>query len=1189
MDQAKTLGMDSLAITDHGNLHGAIDFFRSAVSKGVKPIIGCEMYVAPGDCHDRSPQAKTPYHLTVLAKNAQGYSNLVKLVTAANLEGFYYKPRVDRILLEQYHEGLIVLSGCPSGEVPGLIASEQMEMAEEAALWYRELFGDSYYFELMRHGGVEHLPTINDGLVRLHNDLGIPIVATNDLHYVLKEDSQSQDILVCIHTNTNIQDTRRLRMTEDSYYLKSAAEMEELFADIPEAISNTKVIADMCNIELDFDTLHLPRYDQSGGIIAEEHLGLLCREGLRNRIPNSGREEERRLAQEMEVIGKTQFANYFLVVWDITRFARESGILFTVRGSAAGSLVLYCLGVTDINPLSHKIVFERFLNVGRKQLPDIDMDFQDDRRDEVFSYVVSKYGRDRVAQIITFGTLGARASIRDVGRALAMPYSEVDSIARMVPLGPNVTLESALNDSLELASSYRSDTNVKRLLDIARNLEGAIRHSSTHAAGLVISDEPLDNYVPLQMPSKGGSGSITTTQYAMGAVEALGLLKMDILGLSNLTILAKALERISNSSEAEIKLPDIPLDDARTFEMLSNGETVGVFQLEGTGMTRYIQGLKPSSLSDLAAMIALYRPGPMEHISRFIDAKNGKIEVTYPHHALQDILEETYGVIVYQDQVLLIAQAFAGYSLNEADNVRKAMGKKIPSIMSQEREKFISGAVKQGHLESLASEVFALIEPFAGYAFAKAHSVSYGLVSYWTAYLKANHTVDYIVALLNVYTNNADKLVSAISESRRLGIPVNPPNINKSEADFSVEMGEDGMPSIRFGLAAIKNVSAGAVESMVETRKKQGGFSSIEHMCETGDMEALNSKSLESLIKVGAFDDFGSRKGQLEVVDKVLALADSESRIRESNQASLFDGLSEAESVPLAQINVPEIEMPVGERSEWEKDLLGVSFSGIGCTISLDKINEPGVTTSIDQIRPELAGNKIEIVGRVNSESKRLTRDNRPYSVVRLLLDGGEIDVFVWENRQLVTEDLWEAGALVRVFGEIRARDDMVSVSCIKARAYVAPNENGVPKDDVEGIESKKTTDASNKPPAITNGGSNDLSVPQTVMEIKNEVVTETVKFDHVDEKQLRQLTVRIRESGEVKADSQLLDDVRRLMLEFRGEEEVKLEVAIEGRIVILEWPLLGVNICDELSEGLERLLGMEGQVIIRNTAEISS
>jgi DNA polymerase-3 subunit alpha len=1178
--RAKELGMDSLAITDHGVLYGAIDFYRAANSAGVKPIIGCEMYVAPGSRHDKSPRDQHPYHMTVLAKDTRGYGNLLKLVTAAHLEGFYYKPRVDRELLQKYHQGLIVLSGCPSGEVPRLISQGRVDEARDAAMWYLELFGD-YYLELMEHGDVDELPAINKGLTALHRDLGIPVVATNDSHYIHQQDARLQDILICIQTNTNVQDEGRLRMAEDSYYLKSPEEMAALYPELPEAISNTQAIADMCNLELDFSQLHLPKYKVPDGVAADDYLARISREGLHRRIQHVGPKEEERLAYELEVIRQTRYADYFLVVWDIARFVRQNDIYFTVRGSAAGSLVLYCLGVTDVNPLHYKIVFERFLNVERKEMPDIDMDFQDDRRDEVLNYIVSKYGRDHVAQIITFGTLGARAAIRDVGRALAMPYAEVDRIARMIPARPHILLSQAIKENPELEEVYGADEGVRHLVDTARSLEGITRHSSTHAAGVVISEDPLDDHVPLQRPGRADSQSISTTQYPMEPIAALGLLKMDFLGLVNLTILSKARDLIARTRGRQIALRDIPLDDDATFEMLSRGDTVGVFQLEGVGMTRHIKELKPSSLVDVAAMIALYRPGPMEHITTFIEAKYGRTAARYPHTSLREILKETYGVIVYQDQVFHIAQAFAGYSLGEADVLRKAMGKKIPEIMAQERGRFIQGALDQGHRPELAEEVFALIEPFAGYGFPKAHAISYGLISYWTAYLKVNYPEEYMGCLLNAYAGNTDKLAGSVAECRRLKIPVLPPDVNRSGVEFTVEPQDDGTTALRFGLAVVKNVGAAAVRPIVEAREKEGPFSSIEHMCRLADMSALNRKALESLVKGGALDSFGQRGGLLESVGRIISLAQSEANLRKSDQASMFDLFGESVPTPLAHIAIPEIETPASEQMAWEIELLGVELTGDNPLRDLAEQVDPDTIISQDQITPDMAGKKIVIVGQVSAASHRHTREQKPFTIASLKLMEGAIDVLIWENRLAVTEGLWEAGTMVTVVGSVRVRDDRVSVTCLGASQYHVQQDDGDDGDSAGPEPVPTTTQA-----ATTDEAARTRPPPEAPLEQNGPGQDpRKTKPDTPVQAGPRRLMLRIRETDRPQDDQRLLEEVSRLLLENRGDDEVGLEVVCDGSIVTLEWPLLRVDIRPALELDLRQLLGSAGHVSIEERA----
>ena len=1179
VQRAKELGMDSLAITDHGVLYGALDFYRAAHEAGIRPIIGCEMYVAPGSRHGKTPRDQTPYHMTVLAKDITGYGNLVKLVTAAHLEGFYYKPRVDRELLQQHHQGLIVLSGCPSGEVPSLISQGRMSEAREAANWYVDLFGD-YYLELMEHGGVDELPAINRGLLELHRDLGIPVVATNDSHYTHQRDAHLQDILICIQTNTNVQDEGRLRMSEDSYYLKSPEEMAALYPELPEAISNTQAIAEMCNLELDFSQLHLPKYKVPDGIGADEYLDRICREGLQRRIQQAGAEEEERLAYELEVIRQTKYADYFLVVWDIAMFARKHDIYFTVRGSAAGSLALYSLGVTDINPLQYGIVFERFLNVERKEMPDIDMDFQDDRREEILNYVVSEYGRDHVAQIVTFGTLGAKAAIRDVGRALAMPYAEVDRIARMVPSRLHMTLTQALEESPELQEVYGADESVERLVDTARGLEGITRHSSTHAAGVVISKDPLVDYVPLQRPSKDDDQAMSTTQYAMEPIAALGLLKMDFLGLINLTVLSKARDLIAKTRDRKIDIRDISLDDVATFEMLSRGDTAGVFQLEGAGMTRHIKELKPNSLVDVAAMIALYRPGPMEHITTFIEAKHGRTEARYLHASLREIVEETYGVIVYQDQVFHIAQAFAGYSLGEADVLRKAMGKKIPEIMAQERDRFIQGALDQGHRKELAEEVFALIEPFAGYGFPKAHAISYGLISYWTAYFKANYPEEYLACLLNAYAGNSEKLAGSVAECRRLKIPVLPPDVNHSVEEFTVERQADGTTAVRFGLATVKNVGAAAVHPIVQAREKEGPFDSIEHMCRLANIGTLNRKALESLIKAGALDAFGPRGGLLESLGRILSLAQSEANLRKSDQASMFDLFGESVPTPLAHIAIPEIEVPASERSAWENELLSVELTGDNLLHELADQVDPDTIISQDQIMTDMAGKKVVLLGQVSAATHRLTREQKPYTIASLKLMEGAIDVLVWENRQAETRGLWEVGTLVTVVGTVRVRDDdQVSISCLSASQYE------VQRDDGDYGDSAGSEPVLTEPLATTNEAARKRPTPSATFE-QNGPAHDLRQSQPTAAGQAgnRRLTLRIKETDQPQDDQLLLEEVSRLLLENRGEDEVGLEVALDGSIVTLEWPLLRVNIGPLLERDLKQLLGTAGHFSIEES-----
>ena len=1179
VSRAKELGMDSLAVTDHGGLYGAIDFYKSARAAGVKPIIGCEMYVAPGSRHSRDPSDKTPYHMTVLAKDLTGYRNLVKLVTISHLEGFYYKPRIDREVLEKYHEGLIVLSGCPSGEVPSMLAQGRMDDAKEAAGWYKSLLGDDYYLELMEHGGVPELPDINRGLLELHAELELPVVATNDLHYVNQEDSELHDILLCIQTNTNVNDEKRMKMDEDSYYLKSPEEMAALYPDLPEAITNTQLIAEKCNLELDLDRLHLPQFPVPDGLSADEYLHKICDEGLKKLIPNAGVEEHQRLDYELEVIEQTRYADYFLVVWDVAQFVRENDIFLAVRGSAAGSLVLYCLGVTDVNPLKYNIVFERFLNLERHEMPDIDMDFQDDRREEVLNYVVSRYGADHVAQIITFGTLGAKASIRDVGRALALPYAEVDRIARLIPNRLKITLDESLETEEELREVYEADEDIKRLIDTARGVEGITRHSSTHAAGVVISEEPLDTYVPLQRSARGEEDDegIATTQYAMDPVADLGLLKMDFLGLSNLTILSRARDLVAKTRGVEIDVRQLALDDKPTYEILSEGSTVGVFQLEGSGMTRHIQQLKPNSLEDIAAMIALYRPGPMEHIETFIEAKHGRVVAKYPDPSLQEILEETYGVVVNQDQVMLIAQAFAGYTLGEADVLRKAMGKKISEIMAQEKEKFINGALAQGHSLDLAEEVFTLVEPFAGYGFNKAHAISYALISYWTAYFKANYPAEYMVCLLNSYGDSSDRVSTIVAECARLDIDVLPPDIGTSDVHYSMEEDDGGKSAVRFGLASVKNVGSGAVQVFVESRSKlETPAASVEELCREVDMSGLTRKTLESLIKAGAFDRFGKRGGLLEVIDRIMSLAQSEASLKGSNQTSMFEMMGQSSPSQLAHIDIPETNSS-SEHGAWEQELLGVALSTTAPLQALRNDPDSEVILFRNEISLDMAGKKISLAGQVSNANHRTTRDGKPFAIVTLRMMGGEIEVFVWEDRLKDTAGIWNPSELVVIDGRVRARDDRVSVTCQSARRHVVGDES-----DTEQVATPApaASDEQPAPDVLTVPPPQPRREPEpNVADRPREPAVSSASKNGGPE--AGRLVLRIRETDQADSDRRLLDDVKRLLLDHPGEGAVRLEIAVNGTVVLLDWSPVKVAIDRELEEDLRLALGSAGEVKI--------
>ena len=1152
--RAKELGFDSLAITDHGSLYGVVDFYSQCVSAGIKPIIGCEVYVAHSSRLVKSTAEKRAYHLTVLARDNVGYHNLIELVTKAHLEGFYYKPRIDKELLAQHHQGLIVFSGCPTAEVPRLIKEGQLDEARSAALWYRDLFEDGYFLELQRHAHVEQLDTINETLVEIGRDLDIPLVATNDCHYVDQSDSPLQDVLICIHTNTTVNDEKRLRMEDDSYYVKRAEEMESLFSDFPEALANTQKIADMCNVELDFGQVHLPRYPVPDESDPDEYLARLCWEGFERTFPNAPGGARERLSYELEVIRETQFANYFLVVWDIVSFTRRSNILFGVRGSAASSLALYCLGVTEIDPLQYGLVFERFLNIERKEMPDIDMDFQDDRRDDVLQYVSQRYGPDKVAQIITFGTLGTKASIRDVGRALGMSYGDVDRVARLVPFRAR-SIDDAVNNSPELKEIYDAEDAIKKLIDIARALEGTAHHVSTHAAGVVISSDPLTDFVPLQRSARADESSeLTMTQYAMEPVAKLGLLKMDFLGLTSLTILDRTVKMLRQTQGLELDLHSIPLDDEKTFQLLSTGKTTDVFQLESSGMQRYIKDLHPSSLGDISAMIALYRPGPMEHIDRFIEAKHGKAEITYPHPSLKEVLEDTYGVIVYQEQVLLIMQLFAGYSMGSADIVRKAMGKKNADLMRQERKRFIQGALANGFEQDTAEDVFNLIEPFAGYAFNKAHSVSYALLSYWTGYFKANHPLEYMASVLNSRLDHPDRVAGAITECFRMGLSVLPPDVNHSDVYFKIDKSDDGRQGLRFGLAAVKNVGEGAVQPLCQEREKGGEFSSLDDICSRVDLKGLNRRSLESLIKVGTFDSFGRREQLLSSIGPLLSRVQKEARLRSAGQSTMFQLMGEPENA----LGITEqddsaegeiADLSPAEKAAWEKELLGVSLS-INPGRVLAGITHNGSITTLDQIDAFKEGEKITVLGVVTSVSLLQTSQQKPFLKAGLELLGGPLEVITWSDVLERTRDVWHEGNLVLVSGKVRARGDQLSVHSDGASIYVAE-------------ESPNGHFHEAEPNSLLPGSEETYEVQRS--------------------EQIRAVCITLVESDDAAEDAQNLKEVLQTLLEFPGNDRVNLDVHTAAGKLRLEMPGVTTNICGELDERLRRMVGPEA-IEVRTT-----
>ena len=1046
MARASALGQEALAITDHGNLHGAVDFYTAAKSAGLHPILGLEAYIAGGDMHDRDARARADYHhLTLLAASQRGWRNLVTLATQAHLEGFYYRPRIDHDRLAAHSEGLIALSGCPSGELHKALAERRDADARRIVAWHRDTFGDRYYLEIQNHHDPKFTRLL-PALVELSRTSGVPLVATHDAHYVAPEDTISHEVLLCIGTATTMQQKDRFRLDGDDFYLTSEAEMRQRFPDLPEAIDITNTIAARCQVDLEFGRLQLPQPDLPPGTSAIDHLTDLASRGLEQRYGRPTPAQIERLTSELAVVRETGFAEYFLIVRDFSHFARAQHIAMGVRGSAAGSIILYCLEITDIDPLQHGLVFERFLNVERHEMPDIDMDFADDRRDEVIRYVADKYGHDRVAQIITFGTLGAKAAIRDTGRALGLAYPEVDRVARLIPTQLNITLDDALEQRRDLRELYDQDAEIRALIDQARKLEGVVRNAATHAAAVVIARDPLIENVPLQRPPRGDEHSIPMTQWAMTQCAAIGLLKMDFLGLTNLTILDTAVALIEELSDERIDYLHLPDGDPETCALLARGETFGVFQMESSGMRRYVQQLRPTGQADLAAMVALYRPGPMEHIPRYIRAKHGQEPSRYPHPDLAEILDETYGVIVYQDQVLQIAQKFAGYTLGQADIMRKAMGKKIPAVMEAERGRFIAGAQRLGYREADATTVFDLIEPFAGYAFNKAHAVCYGSIAYQTAYLKAHQPIPYLTAVLRAASDNTDRIGLAAADCARLQLPLLPPHINRSQATFTPEPLADGRLAIRFGLANVKNVGHAAVDGLITEREEHGDFTSLEDLCRRADPRALNKRALESLIKAGTLDGLAAHGPALAGIDRIMRLAHREQELKASGQTTMFDLFGQQVDTPRPELGLDELaeaDVTRGEQLQWEKELLGTYVSEHPFQRAAAAL-ERHITTHAAEISDELAGQEIVLAGTVTLVRPLTTRRGEPFCAVEIEDLSGSVEVTVWPDLFAATRSSWEDGQVLLIHARVRSRGDRLTVAVQHVTPYQeAPDGSG--------------------------------------------------------------------------------------------------------------------------------------------------
>jgi len=1040
LDYVKELGMDSVALTDHGVMYGAVEFYKKAKAKKIKPIIGCEVYTAFEKMTDKRANIDAPRnHLILLAKNQQGYKNLVKLVSVAHLEGYYYKPRIDDEVLEKYAEGLIGLSACIQGKIPKLLLANKIDEAEALTKKYESIFGKgNFYLELQHHANIPEQEKANKKLIELSKKTGVPLVCTNDIHYLRKDDAEAQDILMLINTGADINDPERLSMTQDDFSMKNPEQMTEEFKDFPEALENTQKIADACNVEIELGKTKLPVFPLPEGKTAEQFLEELCQQGLKSRYgENPNVKVTERLKYELSIIEKTGFAGYFLIVQDFVNWAKQNRIIVGPgRGSAGGSIVAYLTNITNVDPLKHNLLFERFLNPERISMPDIDLDFADRRRDEVIKYVAEKYGADHVAQIITFGTMASRAVVRDVGRALQYTYSYCDQLAKMIPMG--MDLAEVLEKVDVFKEKYETEDQAKRLIDLAKKLEGVARHASTHACGVVISAQPLTESVPLQRSTREGEEGIIT-QYEMHGIEDLGLLKMDFLGLKNLTIIEDTLARIYVlHNQLKIDMDKIPEDDPKTFELLQNAITTSIFQLESDGMKRYLKELHPTTFEDITAMVALYRPGPMQFIPDYIARKHGRQKIEYLHPKLELILNETQGICIYQEQLMKIAQEVCGFTLGEADVLRKAIGKKIKNLLDAQEQKFIDGAVKNGASKKVAEELWQWILPFASYGFNKSHSAAYATIAYQTAYLKSHYPVEFMASVLTSERTDVERIAFLIDECKKMDVEVLPPNINESLKNFTVvPKNPPAGGQIRFGLLAIKNVGVNIIDAVVEEKKANGPFKSIGDFIHRVKSKDLNKKSMEALIKAGAFDQFAERNQLLQNLEKMLEISRENNKNQNTNQIGLFANTN-------VEIN-HDIKLepsPVASNFEklgWEKELLGLYVSSHPLN-DFKKLFETK-TTPILKIDGAFVDRKVIVGGLISSVKKIITKKGQPMLFMKLEDLTGKTEVVIFPNLLERNPTALQENKIVFVAGRVDDRNGEIKIVADDVQEILVPRE----------------------------------------------------------------------------------------------------------------------------------------------------
>ena len=1243
--RVKEMGMPAVALTDHGTMFGVVEFYNQAVAAGIKPIIGVEAYLAARSMKERDPQLdKKSTHILLLAENQTGYQNLLRLVSAAQCEGFYYYPRIDHELLAQHSEGLICTSGCMSAEVPRLIVEGQIEEARRRLDWYYEVFGPQRFFLELQQHDIGEIETINRNLLTLGKRYQAQFVATNDVHYIEKEDWRLQDILLAIQTGSVLSDPNRMRMTDPSYYLRSPAEMSALFAEVPQALQNTLLIAERCNVDLSFKGYHLPVFEVPEGYTPQSFLRELCEQGLQKRYGNRAADPaiRQRLEYELGVIHQMGFDTYFLIVWDLCRFARQRGIWYNARGSAAGSIVAYCLEITLVDPLEHGLIFERFLNPSRISMPDIDLDFRDDRRVEMMEYATHKYGEDKVAQIITFGTLGARAAIRDVGRVMDVPLNEVDRVAKLIPNIPGkpVTIRQALEEVPDLKQIYDSTPYLKELIDTASQMEGVVRNAGTHAAGVVIADRPIVEYIPIHRPTGTTSEENPVkivTQFEMSILESLGLLKVDFLGLATLTIMARACDLIRQRHGVDLNLYNIPVDDAATYELLGRGETAGVFQVEGSGMRRYLMQMKPKNLSHVIAMVALFRPGPMDFIPSYIRRMHGEEPVEYRHPALEPIFRETYGFPVYQEQLMFAVMQLAGYTAAEADDLRKAISKKLKDKLLKHREKFIAGATRNGIPEETAGAIFDDWEEFARYGFNKAHAADYGVIAVQTAYLKTHYPVEYMTALLSVSASETEKVALYVADARRMGIPVEPPDINISGWDFTIEDDPvSGKSKIRFGLGAVKNVGHGPVEAILKGRGEQP-FADLNDFARRVDLRQVGRRALESLIRVGAFDRFAPRCALLEAIENLMATSAAHFRAVENGQLTLFGahtGVSEFIALPKSVREVSRKEM-----LNWEKELIGLYVSDHPLNPVMDVLSQ-AVTHYSAQLGEASPQEKVRVAGLITQIRPYQTKSGKAMAFVTLEDIQGNIELVIFPNtwqkvkssieleRIILVEgkpagDVGEAKVLVdQVFTDLQVVTPLVSHTSPPAGLKTAPSgkrtpgkttvagpslaeppgmepieewelpdeEIPLPQDDlavweeeplmasVDALATVEVLDMRAEAPLAAE--ESDVGVPPL-----GEPTTQ-VREAHApyilppeiekENKEIKMLTVIFRQGEDKSRDLVRFRRIYGTLVSYPGEDRFCFQVFDKGRGYRIEFPNETTHVCSELLQRLQDFVGKE-------------